>query len=83
MSAHTRHSDETKCMSFLIDDELLEKQNKIWDSKSNSIKKGFDSNHIDNEQYLKSQIKSTQNFRVKKELKKPYCICLSVAISVF
>ena len=25
MSAHTRHSDETKCMSFLIDDELLEK----------------------------------------------------------
>ena len=32
MSGCTRNFDETKCISFLIEDgELLEKYNKIWD----------------------------------------------------
>ena len=37
ISACARNFDESKCLSFLIDAELLEKYNKIWD-KINSIK---------------------------------------------
>ena len=42
ISGYTKSFSETKYMSFLIkDDELLKKQNKIWDKISNSIKKRF------------------------------------------
>ena len=42
ISGYTKSFSETKYMSFLIkDDELLKKQNKIWDKISNSIKKKF------------------------------------------
>ena len=30
MSGRTRRFDETECMFFIEDDELLEKCNKIW-----------------------------------------------------
>ena len=43
-------------MSFSIKNEkILEKCNKVWDSKkvSNNIKKGFDSEPVYNEKYLK------------------------------
>ena len=40
MRAYRRDSDETKCVSFLINsDELLEKYNEIWEKVKNSIKK--------------------------------------------
>ena len=54
MSTYRRGIDETNYMSFLIkDDELLEKYNQIWENASNSIKKGFDSEPVYNEKYLK------------------------------
>ena len=40
MSAYTRDFDENKYMSFWIKyDELLEKNNEIWEKLRNSIKK--------------------------------------------
>ena len=58
MIGYRRDFGETKYMSFLIkDDELLEKYNKIWKKVSNSIKKGFDSEPVYNEKYLKTKIK--------------------------
>ena len=59
MSAHARNFDETRSMSFLIEDhELLEKYNIIWNKVSNSIKKDFDGKHVNNKKYLKTKIKS-------------------------
>ena len=46
---------ETKWMYFLIDDnELLEKENYIWNKVSNSAKKEFDCKPIYNKKSLKS-----------------------------
>ena len=46
-------------ISFLIkDSELLEKYNEIWKKVSNSIKKGFDSELVYNQNILKIRIKS-------------------------
>ena len=57
MSAYRKDFDETKYMSFLIkEDEMLEKYNEIWETFSNTIKKGFDSESVYNEQYLKIKI---------------------------
>ena len=43
MIANRRDFDETKYTIFLIkDNELLEKNNKIWVKVKNSIKKEFD-----------------------------------------
>ena len=43
MSWHTWSFDETKCMSFLMeDDELLEEYNETGDKVYNSVKKEFD-----------------------------------------
>ena len=59
MCTYKRDFDETKYMSLLIkDNQLLEKYDEIWDKVSNVIKKGFDSEHVYNEKYLKSEIKS-------------------------
>ena len=79
-------------MSFLIEDyEMLQKYNKIWEKASNTIKKVFDSKLIDNEQYLKTKIKSCLG-RIKKDLygkdipeEGSHAICLSVILvdSVF
>ena len=83
---------ETKYMSFLIkDDEVLEKYNKISDKGSNSIKKGFDSEPVYNEKYLKTKIKSYEN-KISTRLhddgipkEGSHYICLSVILidSVF
>ena len=46
MSGHTRSS---KCMSFLMSGKF----NRIWNKVSNSIKKGFYSESVHNEKYLR------------------------------
>ena len=54
MCAYRRDFDESKYIYFLIkDDELLEKYNEIWQKVRNSIKKGFDSDPVYNEKYVK------------------------------
>ena len=46
-------------MYFLIeDDDLLEKNNTIWDKVSADIKKEFDNEPVYNKEYLKTKIKS-------------------------
>ena len=49
-------------MSFLIKDDevLLEMCNEILERNRNSIKKEFDSEHVYNEKYLKTKIKSSK-----------------------
>ena len=59
MSGYIKSGNKTKYMSFLIkDDELLEKHNNIWDRVCNSIKRGFDSEPVFSQYYLKPKIKS-------------------------
>ena len=53
------HIEQTmmKLMFFLIkDNELLEKNNYIWEKVKNSIKKELDSEPVHNEKYLKAEI---------------------------
>ena len=72
-------------MSFLIKyDELRQKYNKIWDTQySNSIKKGFYSEPVCNETYLKTKIKcyegTTSTHFYEDEVPKEgfHCVCLS------
>ena len=55
ISTYRRDLDETKYMAFLIkNDELLE----IWNKINRVIKKGFNSESIYNDQYIKIKIKS-------------------------
>ena len=81
MGAYRRNFDETKYMCFLIENnELLEKQNEIWDKFSNAIKKGFDGESVYSEKYLKTKIKSFEgrtniNFPNDKT-KKKFIHCL-------
>ena len=83
MSVYRRDFNENKYMSFLIKNEkLLEKYNEIWDNFSNSMKKGFDSEPIYNEKYIKTKIKFYEgkintNFHGDKVIKEgSQCICL-------
>ena len=53
------YDGETKWMYFLIeDDDLLEKYNTVWDNVRAEIKKGFDSESIYNNIFLKAKIRS-------------------------
>ena len=46
-------------MCFFIEDEkLLRAYNKVWDKIDNIIQKGFNSQPVFNEKYLKTKIKS-------------------------
>ena len=88
-----RDFDETKYMSFLIkNEELLEKYDEIWDKVSNKailFKKGFDSEPVYNENYLRTKLKSYegkintyfQGDKIPEE--GSHCICLSVLLTVF
>ena len=67
------YDGKIKWMYFLIeDDDLLEKDNTIWDKESADIKKEFDSKPVYNKNYLKTKIKShgdeVTNFYNKKFL---------------
>ena len=60
-SAYVKSYDgQTKWMYFLIegdDDDLLEKYNTIWDKVSADIKKEFDSEPVQNKEFLKTKKK--------------------------
>ena len=55
---------------FILDGNLLEKYNTIWDKVSADIKKEFDSKPVYNKEFLKTKIKShgdeVTDFTVKK-----------------
>ena len=55
------YDGQTKWTYFLIEDDLLEKYNTIWDKVSADIKKEFDSKRVYNKNYFKSKIKSHGN----------------------
>ena len=59
-SAYVKRFDgQTKLMYFLIEDcDLLELYNIICDKVSTDIKKEFDSEPVDNKNFLKTEIKS-------------------------
>ena len=59
-SAYIKSYDgQTTWMYFFIeDDELLEKYDTIWDKVSVDIKKEFDSEHVYNKEFLKTEINS-------------------------
>ena len=71
---------------MIKEDEFLEKYNEIWDTFSHSIKKGFDSEPVYNEKYLKTKTKPYEgrintNFHSDKIPKVgSQCICLSVIL---
>ena len=55
MSAYIRDFDETKHMSFLMqDDKLWEKYNQIWEKVKHNIKKEFDSEPLYDEKISES-----------------------------
>ena len=59
MNAYKRDFEKTKYMSYLIkDNESLEKYHEIWDKACNIIKKGFYSDSVYSDKYLKTKIKS-------------------------
>ena len=58
MSAFVKsYSRQIKWICLLIEDDLLEKYNTIWDNASADIKKQFDSKPLYNEFFFKSKIK--------------------------
>ena len=92
MSGRTWSFNETKCISFLIEDnELLQNYNKIWNKVCKCVWKGFDNKPTYNKKYLRTKIKSYEdeintifhNDRMPKE--GSHCICVSVTLfdSVF
>ena len=57
---------------LIVDDDLLEKYNTIWDKVSADIKKEFDSEPVYNKSYLKTKLNliamKLQTFTIKKLL---------------
>ena len=74
-------------MYFLIkDNELLEKCNKTWVKVGSTIKKGFDSEPVYNEKYLKTKIKSYKgkvNTNFHNDKIGSHCMCQSVVLISF
>ena len=87
MSAYRKDFDGTKYMSFLIKgNKLSENYKEIWDQVSKLIKRGFDSESVYNQKYLKTKIKSCMgktnaNFHNDKMPKEgSQCFCVSVIL---
>ena len=73
-------------MSFLIkNEELIEKCNEIWGKTINSINKGFDSESVYNEKYIKPKNvmreKSQIFMAIRYQKKVLKCIFLSVILT--
>ena len=61
MSIYRRDFDKTKCMYFLIKDEIFfDKYYEIWEKVSNIIKRKINRKLVYNKKYLKAEKKSTQ-----------------------
>ena len=54
---HRRDFDKTKCLFLIKNEKLLEKYNEIWDKVFNDMNKGFDSERVYKERYIKTKIK--------------------------
>ena len=71
-------------MTFLIDDKLLEKYDKIRDKVSNSIKKEFDNEPAETEKYLRTKIKSykgkIKTFFDNGKIPKEHSDCISLLL---
>ena len=98
MSAFRKDFEETfekifeEIFVFLIkDDELLEKNYEIWKKVSNTIKKGFNTEPVYDEKYLKTKIKSYEgkiiinfhNDKILKEGSQSICLLTISIDSVF
>ena len=80
------------CLFFLVkDDELLEKNNEIWEKVKNIIKKESDSEPVYKEKYLKAKIKRYNgnintifhNNKISKERSQFICLSVILMDSVF
>ena len=87
MSRGTRIFDETKCISFLIEDEkLLKRYNKIWNKVSYGIKKEFGSKFVVSETYWRTKVKpykrkiNTVFHNDKMSKQGSHCIFLSMIL---
>ena len=60
-SAYVKRYGQTKWMYFLIEDDLLEKYNTIWDKVGVDIEKEFNSESVYNKTFLKTKINSHGN----------------------
>ena len=70
-SAYRRDFDETKFVFFDNQWRIArEKYNELWNKVSKVIKKGFDSEPVYKAKYLKTKIKSYENFHDEKCWKK-------------
>ena len=56
MNGYPKGFAETKYMSFFEDGNLWKACNKLWNENSNIIQKGFDSEPVCDEKYLKTRI---------------------------
>ena len=68
---------------MIEDEKLLKACNKVWDKFSNIMQKGYDSESVYNEKYLKTKIKSydgkfNTNF-YENEIPKRFKLCFFVS----
>ena len=78
-------------MKLMMNDELLEKCNEIWEKVKNIIKKEFDSDPVYNKKHLKAKIKSCNgkidtnfhNNKIPKEGSQFICLSVNLIDSVF
>ena len=93
MIGYAKNVDDTKTMSFIVDDNrLLKKYNKIWEKIGNLINIEFDSEPVygDNDKYIKTKIKlygdkvntNFQSKQVPKENALYKCLSLIMLDSV-
>ena len=87
MNAYVKYFNDSKCLNLLFHDrEFLKKYNRIWNKISNLSKKGFDSEPMCNDQYIKIKIKIynnriNSNFQGNKITEdNEYFNCLSVIL---
>ena len=79
------------CFFLIKNNELLENYNEIWDKVSKVIKKGFDSEFVYNDKYLKTKVepyegKINTNFhddKVPREGSQYICLSVILIDSVF
>ena len=76
MSGYVKSFNETKSMSFLIEDEkLLKKYNKIWKKVSNTMQKEFNNESV----HHNGKYKTDFNF-LKKLKDNNKCMCSPIAL---